>query len=70
LTPSKTSAGIERPANIAEVKGIERWGPIFDNAERWLQKVRNMLDPNRVANWSGYIPPEYAKDKIKGEKIQ
>ena len=25
----------------------------------WLQKVRNMLDPNRVADWSGYIPPEY-----------
>ncbi len=37
----------------------ERWGPIYDRADRWLQKVRNMLDPNRVADWSAYIPPEY-----------
>ncbi|MBN1188873.1 MAG: FAD-binding oxidoreductase [Dehalococcoidales bacterium] len=37
----------------------ERWGPIYEHADLWLQKVRNMLDPNRVADWSGYIPPEY-----------
>jgi len=39
----------------------ERWGPIYDNADQWLMKVRNMLDPNRVADWTGYIPPEYKK---------
>jgi len=39
----------------------ERWGPLYEHADVWLQKVRNMLDPNRVADWSGYIPPEYAK---------
>lgn len=40
----------------------QRWGPIYDNADLWLQRVRNMLDPNRVADWSGYIPPEYTSE--------
>jgi glycolate oxidase len=52
---------------MMQVEDIEhihqRWGPLYDNADVWLQKVRNMLDPNRVADWSGYIPPEYSKDK-------
>jgi glycolate oxidase len=41
----------------------ERWGPLYDHADLWLQKVRNMLDPNKVADWSGYIPPKYAGEK-------
>ncbi len=53
---------------MMQVEDIEhihqRWGPIYDNADVWLQKVRNMLDPNRVADWTGYIPPEY-KDARK-----
>jgi len=32
----------------------QKWGPIYNNADLWLQKV-----------WSGYIPPEYNKEKIK-----
>ena len=48
---------------MMQVEDIEhihqRWGPLYDNADLWLQKVRNMLDPNRVADWTGYIPPEY-----------
>jgi hypothetical protein len=45
---------------VEEIEHIhQRWGPIYDNADFWLQKVRNMLDPNKVADWSGYIPPEY-----------
>jgi hypothetical protein len=52
---------------MMQVEDIEhihqRWGPMYDNAADWLQKVRNMLDPNRVADWTGYIPPEYAKEK-------
>lgn len=52
---------------MMQVEDIEhihqRWGPIYDNADKWLQKVRNMLDPSRVADWSGYIPPEYAGEK-------
>jgi glycolate oxidase len=49
---------------IEDIEHIhQRWGPMYDNADSWLQKVRNMLDPNRVADWTGYIPPEYAKEK-------
>jgi glycolate oxidase len=52
---------------MMQVEDIEhvhqRWGPIYDHADVWLQKVRNMLDPNRTADWSGYIPPEYGMNK-------
>jgi glycolate oxidase len=58
---------------MMQVEDIEhihqRWGPLYDNADQWLMKVRNMLDPNRVADWTGYIPPEY-KDQRKEEKTQ
>jgi glycolate dehydrogenase FAD-linked subunit len=54
---------------MMQVEDIEhihqRWGPIYDNCDVWLQRVRNMLDPNRVADWTGYIPPEYADKKGK-----
>ena len=56
---------------MMQVEDIEhvhqRWGPIYDHVDVWLQKVRNMLDPNKVADWTGYIPPEYAKEKDKTE---
>jgi len=54
---------------MMQVENIEhihqRWGPLYDNSDVWLQKIRNMLDPNRVADWSGYIPPEYSGEKNK-----
>jgi glycolate oxidase len=54
---------------MMQVEDIEhihqRWGPLYDNADIWLQKIRNMLDPNRVADWTGYIPPEYSGEKNK-----
>jgi glycolate oxidase len=54
---------------VEEIEHVhQRWGPIYDNADRWLQKVRNMLDPNRVADWSGYIPPEYPSGKDNTER--
>jgi len=31
----------------------------------WLKKIKKMLDPNTVGDWTAYIPPEYpdyAKD--------
>jgi glycolate oxidase len=53
---------------MMQVEDIEhihqRWGPLYDNADIWLQKIRNMLDPNRVADWTGYIPPEYTGETI------
>ena len=54
---------------MMQVEDIEhvhqKWGPLYDHSDLWLQKVRNMLDPNRVADWSGYIPPEYARERKK-----
>ena len=51
---------------MMQVEDIEhihqRWGPLYDNADVWLQKVKRMLDPNNVADWTGYIPPEYSKE--------
>ena len=56
---------------MMQVEDIEhihqRWGPLYDNADVWLQKVKKMLDPNNVADWTGYIPPEYSDERNKTE---
>jgi len=44
----------------------QNWGPLYDNFDTWLQKIKRMLDPNSVADWSAYIPPEYLE---KGDYI-
>lgn len=43
----------------------QNWGPLYDNYDKWLMKIKKMLDPNTVGDWTAYIPPEYpdyAKD--------
>ncbi len=43
----------------------QNWGPRYDNYDKWLRKIKKMLDPNTVGDWTAYIPPEYpdyAKD--------
>ncbi len=40
----------------------ERWGPVYDGCDYWLRKVKAMLDPNNVADWSAYVPAEYGDD--------
>jgi hypothetical protein len=35
----------------------QNWGPLYDNYDVWLRKIKQMLDPNNVADWSSYIPP-------------
>ena len=43
----------------------QNWGPLYDNYDVYLRKIKKMLDPNTVADWTAYIPPEYpdyAKD--------
>lgn len=43
----------------------QNWGPLYDNYDKWLRKIKKMLDPNTVGDWTAYIPPEYpdyAKD--------
>jgi len=44
----------------------ERWGPIYDGCDYWLRRVKAMLDPNNVADWSAYIPAEYAGEAEDG----
>ncbi|MEW6665419.1 MAG: FAD-binding oxidoreductase [Thermodesulfobacteriota bacterium] len=34
----------------------QNWGPLYDNYDVWLRKIREMLDPNDVGDWSAYIP--------------
>lgn len=34
----------------------QNWGPIYDNYDVWLRKIKGMLDPNDVGDWSAYIP--------------
>lgn len=34
----------------------QNWGPIYDNYDVWLRKIKEMLDPNGVADWSAYVP--------------
>ena len=41
----------------------QRWGPMYDNCDYWLRQVKKMLDPNNVADWSCYIPPEYPEEE-------
>jgi glycolate oxidase len=35
----------------------QKWGPVYDNYDVWLRKIKQMLDPNNLADWSAYIPP-------------
>ncbi len=56
---------------IMEVESVDhihqRWGPMYDNCDLWLRKVKKALDPNNVADWSCYIPPEYnGKKELNG----
>jgi len=37
----------------------QNWGHRYDNYDLWLRKIKKMLDPNTVADWSAYIPPDY-----------
>ena len=35
----------------------ENWGPVYENYDVWLRKIRQALDPNGVGEGSAYIPP-------------
>lgn len=45
----------------------QKWGPMYDNCDFWLRKVKGMLDPNNVADWLSYIPAEYPDEGGKVE---
>jgi len=43
----------------------QNWGRLYDNYDVYLRKIKKLLDPNTVADWTAFIPPEYpdyAKD--------
>jgi hypothetical protein len=34
----------------------QRWGPLYDNYDLWLRKIKKVLDPEGLADWSAYVP--------------
>nr|WP_241425482.1 MULTISPECIES: FAD-binding oxidoreductase [Clostridium] len=36
---------------------VEYWGPHYDNYHLWMAKIKAMLDPNNLGDWSAYCPP-------------
>lgn len=35
----------------------QQWGPVYDNYDFWLRKIKEALDPNCLGDWSAYVPP-------------
>lgn len=38
---------------------VQNWGPSYDNYHVWMAKIKEMLDPNTVCDWSAYVPPVF-----------
>ena len=47
----------------------QNWGHLYDNYDVWLRKIKKMLDPNTVADWSAYIPPDYPDYPKEGDYV-
>ncbi len=47
----------------------QNWGPLYDNYDKWLMKIKKMLDPNTVGDWTAYIPPEYPDYAKEGNYV-
>ncbi len=47
----------------------QNWGPLYDNYDKWLKKIKKMLDPNTVGDWTAYIPPEYPDYAKEGDYV-
>ena len=41
----------------------QNWGPVYENYDLWLRKIKTALDPNNVADWGAYVPTEYPEEK-------
>jgi hypothetical protein len=37
----------------------KNWSPVYENYGIWLNKIRAMLDPNKVTDGGAYIPPVF-----------
>jgi glycolate oxidase len=38
---------------------VQNWGPVYDNYDVWLRKIKDALDPNNLGDWSAYVPPVF-----------
>jgi hypothetical protein len=38
---------------------VQNWGPVYDNFDIWLRKIKEALDPNCLGDWSAYVPPVF-----------
>jgi hypothetical protein len=47
----------------------QNWGPLYDHYDIWLKKIKQMLDPNTVGDWTAYIPPEYPDYPKEGDYV-
>jgi glycolate oxidase len=47
----------------------QNWGHLYDNYDFWLRQIKKMLDPNTVADWSAYVPPDYPDYPKEGDYI-
>ena len=47
----------------------QNWGHLYDNYDIWLRKIKKMLDPNTVGDWTAYIPPEYPDYAKEGDYV-
>jgi glycolate oxidase len=47
----------------------QNWGHLYDNYDVWIRKIKKMLDPNTVGDWTAYIPPEYPDYLKEGDYV-
>lgn len=47
----------------------QNWGHLYDHYDVWLMKIKKMLDPNTVADWTAYIPPDYPDYPKDGDYV-
>lgn len=47
----------------------QNWGHLYDHYDVWLRKIKKMLDPNTVADWTAYIPPDYPDYPKEGDYV-
>jgi hypothetical protein len=47
----------------------QNWGHLYDNYDFWLRKIKKMLDPNTVGDWTAYIPPDYPDYPKEGDYV-
>jgi glycolate oxidase len=47
----------------------QNWGRMYDGYDVWLRKLKKILDPNTVSDWTAYIPPEYSNYAKDGNYV-